>query len=196
MMAPKIKFTPQMIIDAALSIWEHNTLNQITARKLAKKLNATTSIIYRNFRSLDHLRLMMIEQLSEEIEYYLFEQYDTVQLLNPGTGITLFAQNTPEKFLILLKHIKTFSPLLEKLHLFYRTEIKRDIRFSLFTQQQQEMICNDLWRYSFGTATMIATDQRHQYSRESLISDQLRFGKLRLTIAFQEKRHSSQHQNN
>ena len=50
---PKLKFTKEVIVDAAYDILKEEGFESISARKIAKKLNCSTAPIYFNFETVE-----------------------------------------------------------------------------------------------------------------------------------------------
>ncbi len=60
-MPPKIKYTRDEVIGAALSVVEEIGLNSLTARNVAFKLDSSTAPVYNHFATMDEFAVVMAE---------------------------------------------------------------------------------------------------------------------------------------
>ena len=75
-MPPKTKFDKEAIVEAALEIAKESGLSGITARSVAKKLNASVAPIYVNFET--------IEDLVEAVVHRVFAMSDEMAMQEQG----------------------------------------------------------------------------------------------------------------
>jgi AcrR family transcriptional regulator len=94
-MPPKTIFDREMVLSAAFELLTSDGINGITARSVAMKLNSTVGPIYREFGSIDGLKIEVMKKASVLLEEYMCRSYTENQLLNIGVGMVRFARDEP-----------------------------------------------------------------------------------------------------
>lgn len=98
MSPPKIKFTKEKIFDAAFNILREKGWAYISARTIAKELNASTMPIYSTVESMEEVgKELKIRALKIMHEYQL-EKYTENPFLNSAIGYIIFARDLPYLF--------------------------------------------------------------------------------------------------
>ena len=64
---PKLKFTKEVIVDAAYDILKEEGFESISARKIAKKLNCSTAPIYFNFETVEKVKEEVINLCEKKL---------------------------------------------------------------------------------------------------------------------------------
>lgn len=156
-MPKKATFKKKQIHNKAYELFEKYGLEEITARNLAKALNASPAPIYSCYESMDELKEELINRAKELFLEYIKEPHTDMAFLNIGMGICKFAREEKQLFRsIFLKGI-SYRDLIREFRDLVREEISLDERFKEMSSEQRENLLLDSWIYTHGLSTLIAT---------------------------------------
>ena len=98
-MPPKISYTEEAILTAALQALRESGTEGLTARKIAKKMEGSTQPIYRVFPSIEALADRAAEEVLRIALDYMEREWDPEShFLAIGLGYLRFAREEPELF--------------------------------------------------------------------------------------------------
>lgn len=97
-MSPKTKFDQETIVNAAFAIAKEKGFSAITARSVAKKLNASVAPIYVNFSTIDELVEAVVKRVFAVSEALLSKQAGDNQFEKIGKASLAFAREYPVLF--------------------------------------------------------------------------------------------------
>lgn len=192
-MPPKVKFTREEIIDAALSITREKGLSAVTARELGARLGSSPKPIFGLFRNMEEVQQETMKAADAVYQRYLRE--DMARGKYPpykasGMAYIRFAKEQRELFKLLFMRDRSqetmehsseeFEPLITLIQ--KNTGLSRD---------SAVMLHLEMWFYVHGIATMIAT----AYSDwdEELISRALTDGYLGILGRHREEKEHGSH---
>jgi len=97
-MVRKTTFTKDDVVGAAIAVIETEGISQLTARKVADKMGASTAPVYSNFSTMEELagaaKMFAVEKMMQ-----LMEKPEEVQeFMNIGIGVLLFARHHPHLY--------------------------------------------------------------------------------------------------
>ncbi len=101
-MPPKVQFSKQQIVDAALKISIESGISSLTVRKLADALGCSVAPIYVNFENSDALILSVMDKIRKISWEYSTKSYTEIGFFNIGIGQILFVKDYPRLYLDLL----------------------------------------------------------------------------------------------
>ncbi len=191
-MPPKMKFTRQQVIEAALGLVREDGMEALTARALADRLGASAKPIFGLFQSMEEVRLSVLAAADERYQTYL--QQDMARGLHPpykasGMAYIRFAREEGPLFRLLFMRDRSGEAIAED---------RASIRPLLALIQQNLGLTEDEayifhienWIYVHGIAVMIATG--YLPWDEAFISRALTDQYQGLRHRFQEEHHGSQ----
>ncbi|SEN90905.1 transcriptional regulator, TetR family [Amphibacillus marinus] len=97
-MPPKQRFSRQQIVDAAFYIAEHEGIDQITMRKVAKQLKSSVAPIYVNFTDIEQLKQAVFAEIVVTSQRLLNERKTNQPFRDIGIASLNFAQRYPLLF--------------------------------------------------------------------------------------------------
>lgn len=156
-MPKKPIFTREQIIDKAFNMLEKGSLENITARSLAKELNCSPAPIYGLFISMDELKKELINRAKNLFLTYVSKGEEEVPFLNIGMGICKFAREEKQLFKSIFLRNSSYSTLISEFHKIIFEEMKKDKRFDSLPVDVKETLTIDCWTYAHGLSTLIAT---------------------------------------
>lgn len=121
-MPRKCTFTKEMILEAAMKLFEKKGSDAVTAKNVAKELNCSVAPIYSVYLSLDDLK----KDLAFEIEKNIFEESNAHPLLSRMFNKLELKENNDDEFAKKLKEIK-------------RNILNNDNKISIFSQFSEFM---------------------------------------------------------
>lgn len=161
-MPPKAKFTREQIIEAALDIVRENSLDDLTARALGKKLGSSACPIFTVFENMEEVKQSVFEAARAVYKGYIEKGLsETPAFKGVGTQYILFAIEEPKLFQILFMHESAAVPTLD--HVLPLIDESYDkILFSIISGYGMEKnaarkLYRHLWIYTHGIATLCAT---------------------------------------
>lgn len=98
-MPPKIQFTKEEIITAALDIASLEGVSKLSVRKVATKLGCSVAPIYVNFENAEALNNAVLERIFQMVWQYLTKPYTSMGFLNIGIGQIMLAKDYPKVFI-------------------------------------------------------------------------------------------------
>jgi AcrR family transcriptional regulator len=98
MSPPKTKFTKEKIYEAAFAILKEKGWAQVSARSIAKALEASTMPIYSTVDSMEEVEKELKARTIKMMHEYQLGQYTDNPFLNSALGYILFARDLPHLF--------------------------------------------------------------------------------------------------
>lgn len=160
-MGRRPNFTREEILDCAYEILNNESLKEVTARNVAKKLGVSTIGIYSAFKSMDELKNELSKKAKTKLFEYTKRDYTDLPLLNIGIGICHFAKE--EKVLFRTIFLRECLPRE------FTDEVMQDFKdliYSGFSSNEEynrfpvditEWVIKKGWYFSHGYATLICT---------------------------------------
>lgn len=161
-MAPRIKFTKEEIVAAAVDVVRKSGIDALTARELAAKLNVSPRPIFTHYDSMDELKRDVYEKAKEEYKTYIENGLKApVPFLGVGQQYIRFARKERElyRLLFLTKPDGVIGGAGKALA--YSQELVRESIMRIYHLDAFEADCyfRDLWLMAFSFATLIVTDE-------------------------------------
>jgi AcrR family transcriptional regulator len=97
-MVRKTTFTKDDVISAAIAVIDAEGLSQLTARKVADKMGASTAPVYSNFENMDQLGSAAKVEAIEIMLSMMVKPEETQEFLSIGEGVLLFAKKHPRLY--------------------------------------------------------------------------------------------------
>ncbi|KOY83969.1 TetR/AcrR family transcriptional regulator [Lysinibacillus macroides] len=159
-MAPKERFTEEILLDCAFEMVKKNGIDSVNARDLAKELGCSTKPIFRVFASMDDLKYAIYERASKLYNERMFQGLHESSFLGMGLAYINFAREEKKLFeLLFLSNkykISSFSDLLNDVE--NQGIIAIISKLTGLTQTSAKTLFIDIWLTTHGIATMCATN--------------------------------------
>jgi len=172
-MPPKIKYTKNEVIEAAVSIVDENGLSSLTARRVADKLGASTGPVYHHFATMDGLALEVIRRTQSSLLEYASRPYTERVFLNMGTGIAMFACEHRLLYRALMLEGDSYSEVVREFVNTLESELPKDSRFTLLSDSERHILLMKMWTFTHGLASLISVglikDCDHDYIIKALL---------------------------
>lgn len=174
-MPPKVKFSKEQIVFAALDIVREQGITALTARAVADKLNCSVAPVFSVFENMDELREEVIRQAKIVYDGYIEEGLKQVM---PFKGVGLkyieFAKREPNLFRELFMSDYSFG--LDKFMLIDKNNeaiVNALMNFWSVDRKTADVLHQDIMIYTHSIAVMCAT-KSCDFSDEE-ISERLTF---------------------
>ena len=168
-MPPKIKFTKNEIVRAAVDVVRENGIQSLTARAVAARLGSSPKVIFGSFSGMDELRQCVLEDANARYVAYIRREIAQKQyppFKASGMAYIRFAREEKELFRLLFMRDRTNEPHDPG------EEYPMLLRFIMdangFDEAQAAMLHMEMWACVHGLAVMAATD--YQPLDEALVS--------------------------
>ncbi len=159
-MPPRLKFTRELIIAAALDIVREKGIPGLTARALAAKLGCSVKPIFGLFKNMEEVQQTVMKAADALYQSYLKEDMEKGEYppyKASGMAYIRFAKNEKELFKLLFMRDRSHEKIEEN-----REEIRPLIdlikQATGLSEEDAYLFHIEIWLYVHGIATMIATD--------------------------------------
>ena len=159
-MPPKVKFTREQIITAALNVTRKNGIVGLTARGLAAELGSSAKPIFGQFQNMEEVQKEVIAAANTLYQSYISRgmtegKYPPYKA--SGIAYIQFAKEEKELFKLLFMRDRTGEKIEEN-----REEIRPMLNIIMknlgISEDEARVFHLELWLYVHGIATMIATN--------------------------------------
>lgn len=160
-MPPKVKFTKQEIVDAAMVVARTKGAENISARDIASVLGVSTGPIFTHFETMDQVRSEVFLAAKELYKKYVERGLSgPIPFLGVGQQYICFAKDEPElyKFLFLTRPGEAGGGAMEALR--FSQDLARESLMRIYNMDAATADCyfRDVWLVVFSFATLIVTD--------------------------------------
>ena len=160
-MPPKVKFSKQEIVDAAVRVARDKGIDGVTAREIAAELGVSTRPIFTYFDTMDEVKAEVFQTAKELYRAYVERGLaGPIPFLGVGQQYIRFAHDEPElyKLLYLTRPGNASGGAMEALR--FSQDLARESIMRIYRMDAHTADCyfRDLWLVVFGFATLIVTD--------------------------------------
>jgi len=154
-MPPKVKYTKDQVIKAAVRVVEEKGLNSLTARRVAGRLGSSTAPVYHHFATMDELALGVIRETQRALLEYTARPYTDRVFLNMGTGVAMFACEHSQLYRSLMLEGGNYSDVVHEFLGILESEMKKDTRFASLSDSERRGLLRKMWTFTHGLASLI-----------------------------------------
>jgi len=156
-LGPKIKFTKTQIIEAALEIAQIEGLDNLTMRKIAKKMGSSVAPIYVNFKNMDDLREALVDRIIGIGQQLLYEESTGNPFRDMGRASLRFALEYSVLFRdLVMKKNSYMQSYDEKMTPVLIGEMSNDPELEGFTAEELKTILLKMKIFQLGISVMAA----------------------------------------
>ena len=160
-MPPKVKFSKQEIVDAAVRVARDKGIDGVTAREIAAELGVSTRPIFTYFDTMDEVKVEVFQTAKELYRAYVERGLaGPIPFLGVGQQYIRFAHDEPElyKLLFLTRPGNASGGAMEALR--FSQDLARESLMRIYNMDAHTADCyfRDLWLVVFSFATLIVTD--------------------------------------
>lgn len=160
-MGRRPNFTREEILECAFEILNSESLKEVTARNIAKKLGVSTIAIYSTFKSMDELKNELAKKAKTKLFEYTKINYANLSILNIGIGICLFAKEEKALFRTIFLREGMPREFMDEIMNDFRNLIHNGFNnnevYNQFPEDIIEWVIKKGWYFSHGYATLICT---------------------------------------
>jgi len=186
-MPPKVTFTKEYVVEAAYEIVRESGIEELSARKIAEKLNCSTAPVYSTFESMEALKEeIMLKSKATLVKYASSNYSKEKSFIDIGIGISIFAREEKNLFRAIFlkgentKHsINRFLEELEK-------EMDKDKKFTIMNKSEKKSLLERMVVFTIGFATIICEDLIEKQSDEYIKETITKVGTIFSKAAFED----------
>ena len=157
-MAPRPKATPESMAMAAMLMIDELGLEQLTARGLAARMGVSTAPIYRLWSGIDELVAAAVLVASADLAMFAAQHETDNPYLNTSLGIVRYAREHPNLYRAMFLERSAVAPVLESFITLLDELLKGSQHTrALATSEIRRAILREVWMYTHGLASLIAT---------------------------------------
>jgi AcrR family transcriptional regulator len=174
MTPPKSKFTKEKILNTSFVILQKKGWSHVSARTIAKELNASTMPIYSSVESMEEVEKELWTRAFESLQKCQLEKYTDNPFLNSALGYIFFARDLPNlfKFLFFERPEKIAASELHKLRKRLPKEL-HDLSIDFFRKispQKLDKVTLQSWIFTHGLAVLIYSGALTKLTSDDIIS--------------------------
>ena len=158
-MPPKVKVTKEEIVYAAVEIVRIGGAQAINARTVAASLNCSTQPVFSNFKTMDELRLAVVEKADQLCQAYIQKEIESGKYpayKASGMAYIRFAKEERELFKLLYMRDRTGEQIADELEM--TDQIQNIVHHNTgLSGDSMRLFHLEMWAYVHGIATMFAT---------------------------------------
>lgn len=161
-MPPRVKFTKEEIVEAALRVTREGGIDSLTARSLAAELGASTRPMFTYFETVDELKHDAHEAAKGIYKTYIERGLaEPVPFLGVGQNTIRFAREEPELFRLLFLQKPDGADGGAAEALAFSQDLVRDSIMGIYKMDAYEADCyyRNLWLIAFSFCAMIAAGE-------------------------------------
>jgi len=161
-MPPRVKFTKEEIVEAALRVTREGGIDSLTARSLASELGASTRPMFTYFETVDELKHEVHEAAKGIYKTYIVRGLaEPVPFLGVGQNTIRFAREEPELFRLLFLQKPDGADGGAAEALAFSQDLVRDSIMGIYKMDAYEADCyyRNLWLIAFSFCAMIAAGE-------------------------------------
>lgn len=161
-MPPRVKFTKEEIVEAALRVTREGGIDSLTARSLAAELGASTRPMFTYFETVDELKHEVHEAAKGIYKTYIERGLaEPVPFLGVGQNTIRFAREEPELFRLLFLQKPDDADGGAAEALAFSQDLVRDSIMGIYKMDAYEADCyyRNLWLIAFSFCAMIAAGE-------------------------------------
>ena len=161
-MPPRVKFTKEEIVEAALRVTREGGIDSLTARSLAAELGASTRPMFTYFETVDELKHEVHEAAKGIYKTYIERGLaEPVPFLGVGQNTIRFAREEPELFRLLFLQKPDGADGGAAEALAFSQDLVRDSIMGIYKMDAYEADCyyRNLWLIAFSFCAMIAAEE-------------------------------------
>lgn len=159
-MPPKVKFSKDEIIKAAVEIVRSKGIEAVTARDVGAELGTTAKPIYTAFSSINELKAEIVTKAQElfqsyresEISKHQYPEYKAI-----GIAYIRFAAQEKNLFKLLFMRNRSLEAALENDDSDYNGAVSVLSKQTGLSGDEANRFHTEMWIFTHGVATMIAT---------------------------------------
>lgn len=175
-MPPKVKFTKDDVIQAALEIVEKHGRKELTARNVARKLRSSTAPVYSHFKTMDQLSYEVIKKTQKLLLEYTTKSYTDRVFLNMGTGIAMFACEHSRLYRVLLLEDDSYQDVVREFLEILELELTKDQRFTNLSSDERYTLLEKMWTFTHGLASLICVGMIKDCNQKYIIDTLMDIG--------------------
>lgn len=158
-MAPKVKVTKEDIANAAFALVCEQGIGALTAKSLAKKLGCSTQPIFWWYSNMQEVTDGVTARAEELFTSYLRREVEGVNAFKAiGLNHIAFAAENKNLFKMLFMSERVKGSDILGMDKNIPFVIKAVVEENGIAVEDAERVCREMWLFSHGIATMIATD--------------------------------------
>ena len=169
-MPPKVKYTKDDVIRAAVRVVEEHGLKELTARGVAGELGSSTAPVYKHFATMDELAREVIRETQRTLLEYTARPYTDRVFLNMGTGVAMFACEHSRLYRALLLEGDDYRDVVNEFLEILESELGKDQRFQSLSTAERRVLLNKMWTFTHGLASLICVGLIDKCSEKYIIN--------------------------
>lgn len=159
-MARTAVLSKEQILESSFKLVNRVGLEKITVRLIAKELGTSTAPIYTQYKKMDEIKEDLTRYVDNQLMTHLQGDYTDDSFLNIGAGLLTFAYNNPKIFQTYYLTKGSLPSYMSKNYSMFIEYMKKNSFLALLEDKRLESLIDDMWVYTFGLATIIATSDK------------------------------------
>jgi AcrR family transcriptional regulator len=169
-MSPRnASFESKDVLEAAMAVVRERGLTNLSARTVARRLNASVAPVYKHFCSMDDLVRAVLEAARVLMDERTRQAYSNIPFLNIGVGIVIFSREERHLFSALFHSRHHCQDILNTFYDSVLARMKEDRMLRMLSDSSLENLLRSIWLYTLGLATAVIYGQLPDTRTEAII---------------------------
>ena len=166
---PKVSITKDLVLKAAFEIVQENGLKNLTARRIAKKLNCSTAPVYSTFNNMAELEEEVMQKARDLLIEFARKEYSETPFLNMGFGFVLFSRENKNLYRELFLSGDRFVEILNELDGIMLEILMQDPQYNDLPADLIRVLLTKMWMFTHGMSSLICVGLLKDDSDEFII---------------------------
>jgi AcrR family transcriptional regulator len=168
-MPPKRKFAKADIIRAAYDIVRENGLTELSARRIADRINSSVAPIYSHFDSVEDLRRTALKLARETLFRYVSATETDSTSRRLMLGLLRFAGDERNLFEALFIH-RASKDFASEFKTIIRLELNKERDVTNLPDSERDLLMETIWMTAFGAASLLSIGHHDETTEDRLIA--------------------------
>jgi AcrR family transcriptional regulator len=169
-MPPRTVFSREAVVAAGYEVLREGGLKRLTARGVAKRLQASVAPVYQWFPSMAALQSEVVGTVKDVLLEYTARPYTDIRFLNMGVGIARFAREEPALFRAMFLERNDFKGVIDEILASLCERMREDPPFTDMPEAERMALLTKMWVYTHGLAALICVGVLEDTSDAFIIS--------------------------
>lgn len=158
-MAPRLKFTRDEMVSAALEVVRKRGMGELTAKALAEELGTSTQPVFTCFGTMEALRADVLDAAEAVFDGYINKGLQSdLPFFGFGTQYVRFAKEKPELYRMLFLSSLGKNGAYRTMQHAAASALPALMRFYRLSQEHAQRYFRDVWLAVHGLASLVVTE--------------------------------------
>jgi AcrR family transcriptional regulator len=162
-------FDKNAVLGAAIEVVRREGPESLSARSVAKYLGSSVVPVYYSFRSMESLRLEVLESARRLMAEKAAQPFTDIGFLNIGIGVVVFAREEEQLFRALLLYKAGAQSISSNFFDWARVRMREDTMLRRLPDEALMRLWDSFWLYTMGLSMTIISGRGADRTDENIV---------------------------